>query len=243
MPSAWSLLPPAVAIGLALATRRVPLSLTAGILTGAVVLAGGNPLIGAAGAVRATLDVVAAPSNARLLLFALLIGPLVATMQASRGVDGLVGRLETRGLVRGPRGARLLAWLIGIIIFIESNITLLITGAVARPLFDRYREPRERLAYIADCTSAPVCILIPFNAWGALILGLLAAQQTPRQAPRAATRYCGVRIQVAHKTVPAYDPMNRGYPPSSGVHFLEVLPLGRVFGTLTGAIVNPPKWS
>jgi tetracycline resistance efflux pump len=179
LPSAWSLLPPAVAIGLALATRRVPLSLTAGILTGAVVLAGGNPLLGAVGTVRATLDVVAAPSNARLLLFALLIGPLVATMQASRGIDGLVGRLETRGLVRGPRGARLLAWLIGIVIFVETNITLLITGAVARPLFDRYREPRERLAYIADCTSAPVCILIPFNAWGALILGLLAAQQTP----------------------------------------------------------------
>jgi Na+/H+ antiporter NhaC len=83
--------------------------------------------------------------------------------------------LEGRRLVSSSRGAGVLAWLIGITIFIESNITLLVAGAVCRPLFDRYKSAREKLAYIADSTSAPICILIPFNAWGALILGILGS--------------------------------------------------------------------
>ena len=101
------------------------------------------------------MQVVAEPSNTRLLLFSLLIGPLVYGMEAFRGVDGFVQMLERRRLVSGPRGARLLAWMVGIVVFIESNITLLVTGAVCRPLFDRYRESREKLAYLADSTSAP----------------------------------------------------------------------------------------
>jgi Na+/H+ antiporter NhaC len=106
-------------------------------------------------------------------LFSLLIGSLVVYVQASGGVEGFVRWLEGRNLVRDARGAGMLAWVIGIAIFIESNITLLVTGAVCRPLFDRYGAAREKLAYIADSTSAPICILIPFNAWGALVLGIL----------------------------------------------------------------------
>ena len=107
------------------------------------------------------------------MLFSLLIGSLVIYVEASGGVEGFVRWLESRRLVRSARGAAVLAWLIGLTIFIESNITLLVTGAVCRPLFDRHRAAREKLAYIADSTSAPICILIPFNAWGALILGIL----------------------------------------------------------------------
>src|SRR5690606_41460142 len=76
----------------------------------------------------------------------------------------------------GPRGARLLAFLTGVVIFIESNITVLVSGAVARPLFDRHRRSREMLAYLIDSTSAPICILIPLNAWGAYVLGILNEQ-------------------------------------------------------------------
>ena len=61
----------------------------------------------------------------------------------------------------------------GVVIFIESNITVLVAGAISRPLFDRYRCSREKLAYIIDSTSAPICILIPMNAWGAYNLGIL----------------------------------------------------------------------
>jgi Na+/H+ antiporter NhaC len=104
-------------------------------------------------------------------------------MEAFGGVAGFVSWLEQRRLVASARGARLLAWGIGLGLFIETNITLLVTGAVCRRLFDRHGESRARLAYLADSTSAPICILIPFNAWGALVLGLLAAQGLEQPLP------------------------------------------------------------
>ena len=172
-PSALSLLPPIIAIGLAVWTRQVYVSLAAGIWLGWTILSGWNPLAGLTGSIEGTVTVVGSPGNTRILFFSLLIGSLVVYVEASGGVEGFVRWLERRRLVGSERGAGVLAWLIGIFIFIESNITLLVTGAVCRPLFDRYRVAREKLAYIADSTSAPICILIPFNAWGALVLGLL----------------------------------------------------------------------
>ena len=114
--------------------------------------------------------------NARVIVFTLVIGALIATVEASGGVRGFVDWVERRGLVTGGRGARVLAFLVGIVIFIESNITVLVSGAVARPLFDRHRHSREMLAYLIDSTSAAVCVLIPLNAWGAYVLALLAEQ-------------------------------------------------------------------
>jgi Na+/H+ antiporter NhaC len=61
-----------------------------------------------------------------------------------------------------------------VVVFVESNITVLVAGSVARPLFDRFRSSREKLAYLIDSTSAPICILIPMNAWGAYNLGILS---------------------------------------------------------------------
>src|SRR5690606_16461973 len=89
------------------------------------------------------------------------------------GVQGFVRWLEQRDYVTSPRRARMLPWIIGCIIFIESNITVLVAGAIGRPLIDRYRVSREKLAYLIDSTSAPICILIPLNAWGAYVLGIL----------------------------------------------------------------------
>jgi len=172
-PSLLSLLPPIVAIGLAVWSRQVYVSLAAGIWLGWTILSGFNPVSGLAGAIEGTVTVVGEPGNTRVLMFSLLIGSLVVYVQASGGVEGFVRWLEGRRLVSDVRGAGVLAWLIGIAIFIESNVTLLVAGAVCRPLFDRYRAAREKLAYIADSTSAPICILIPFNAWGALVLGIL----------------------------------------------------------------------
>ncbi|UCF20827.1 MAG: hypothetical protein JSU87_05305 [Gemmatimonadota bacterium] len=172
-PTLLSLLPPLVAIGLAIWTRQVYVALATGVWLGWTIISGGNPLAGLGGAIEGTVGVVGEPSNTRILFFSLLIGALVVYVEASGGVEGFVRWLEGRRLVRSQRGAGVLAWLIGVAIFIESNITLLVTGAVCRPLFDRYRAAREKLAYIADSTSAPICILIPFNAWGALVLGIL----------------------------------------------------------------------
>ncbi len=109
------------------------------------------------------------------MIFTLIIGALIATIEHSGGVRGFVHFLETRRWVHNGFRAQILAWATGLFIFIESNITLLVAGSVARPLFDRYHVSREKLAYLIDATSAPVCVMIPLNAWGAVIVGLIAS--------------------------------------------------------------------
>ena len=173
---ALSLLPPLLAIGLAMWSRRVYLSLLAGIWLGWTILAGWDPGTGAADAVAAIVAVLGEPSNARVLLFTFAIGSLIAVVEATGGVRGFVRWVERRKWVDDARRARMLAWLLGVVIFIESNITILVAGSVSRPLFDRYRVSREKLAYLIDSTSAPICILVPFNAWGAYVLGILGGQ-------------------------------------------------------------------
>ncbi len=158
---------------LAILTRQVYLSLAAGIWIGWTILSGGNPLAGAARAIDGSVAVLGDAGNAKVILFTLVIGALIATLESAGGVAGFVNWLESRHWVASPRRARLLAWLVGTFIFIESNITVLVAGAISRPLFDRYRVSREKLAYLIDSTSAPVCILIPLNAWGAYVLGIL----------------------------------------------------------------------
>jgi tetracycline resistance efflux pump len=172
-PSWVSLLPPVLAIVLAIWTRQVYLSLAAGVWLGWTLVEGWNPAAGAARGIDETIAVLGDPGNTRVILFALFIGALIATVEASGGVRGFVQWLEHRRWVDSARRAQLLAYLTGWVIFIESNITVLVSGAVARPLIDRYRTSREKLAYIIDTTSAAVCILIPLNAWGAYVLGLL----------------------------------------------------------------------
>ena len=175
-PTWTSLLPPVLAIGLAIGTRQVYLSLAAGVWLGFTILAGWNPLAGLGAAIEGAVAVFGDAGNTKVLLFTLVIGALIATVEASGGVRGFVETLERRGWASSPRGARLLSYLVGIVIFIESNITVLVAGAVSRPLFDRQNRSREMLAYLIDSTSAAVCILIPLNAWGAYVLGLLNEQ-------------------------------------------------------------------
>ena len=173
-PTWVSVLPPLLAIILAIVTRQVYLSLAAGIWMGWTILEGWNPLAGVSRAIEETVLVLGDPGNAKVILFTLAIGSLIATVEAANGVRGFVQRLEERNWVDSPRRARLVPFFTGIVIFIESNITVLVSGAIGRPLFDRLRISREKLAYIIDSTSAPICILIPLNAWGAYVLGILA---------------------------------------------------------------------
>ncbi|HSG46214.1 MAG TPA: hypothetical protein VLA43_00240, partial [Longimicrobiales bacterium] len=172
-PTWISVLPPVMAIVLAIWSRQVYLSLAGGVWLGWTILNGWNPLVGLAAAIDGTVDVFTDPGETKVLLFTLVIGALIATVEASGGVKGFVRWLESRSWVTTGRGAQLLAWGTGVVIFIESNITVLVAGSVARPLVDRYRISREKLAYIIDSTSAPICILIPLNAWGAYNLGIL----------------------------------------------------------------------
>lgn len=172
-PSWISLLPTVLAIVLAIWSRQVYVSLAAGIWIGYTILEGWNPLAGIATAIEQTVAVLGDPGNAKVILFTLVIGAMIATLEAAGGVRGFVRWIEGNRWVTNGRRAQFMAWIIGMVIFIESNITVLVAGAVSRPLFDRFRISRERLAYIVDSTSAPICILIPLNAWGALNLGIL----------------------------------------------------------------------
>ncbi|HUP21193.1 MAG TPA: Na+/H+ antiporter NhaC family protein [Gemmatimonadota bacterium] len=171
-----SLAPPLLAIALAIATRQVYLSLILGIWSGWWILAGWNPLAGARDALEAIAGVIANVDNAKILLFSLAIGAVLTLTQRSGGVEGFVAWLQRLGIGHSRRSAGYLAAGIGTVVFIESNITSLVTGTVARPLFDRLRISRAKLAYICDSTAAPVCVLVGMNAWGAYVIGLLGTQ-------------------------------------------------------------------
>jgi len=172
-PTWISVLPPVIAIVLAILTRQVYLSLAGGLVLGWTILSGWNPFAGTAQAIQGAVSVFQDEGDTRAILFTLVIGSLIATIESSGGVRGFVEYLERTRWVTTAKRAQLLAWVTGVVIFIESNITVLVAGSVARPLFDRYRSSREKLAYIIDSTSAPICILIPMNAWGAYNLGIL----------------------------------------------------------------------
>jgi Na+/H+ antiporter NhaC len=172
-PTWVSILPPLLAIVLAIVSRQVYLSLAAGIWLGWTILEGWNPLAGLSRSIEETVAVLGDPGNAKVILFTIIIGSLIATVESANGVRGFVQRLEERNWVDTPRRARLVPFFTGVVIFIESNITVLVSGAIGRPLFDRFRVSREKLAYIIDSTSAPICILIPLNAWGAYVIGIL----------------------------------------------------------------------
>lgn len=179
----WSLLPPVLAIGLAIKTRQVFLSLLFGIWIGWVVLSGWNFFTGTLATIQALVDVFKEAGNTRTIMFSSLVGALIAFIQHSGGVEGFVGRvnrfllkIESRPGGNSRRVVQVLAWLTGSAIFVESSINALTVGSIFRPIFDRLKIPREKLAYIADSISAPTCILIPLNAWGAYIMGLILAQ-------------------------------------------------------------------
>ncbi len=180
----WLVLtPPVVAIALALWTRQVFLALLTGLWLGTTILAGGNPVSGLVAMGDQLVRVFSDAGNTRIVFFCLLVGGLIALVQGSGGVEGFIQWVRGRGWGETRRGAELVAWVVGMLIFVESSITSLTVGAVSRPLFDRVRLPREKLAFYCDATSAPVCMSIPLNGWGAYVLGLLATQGIAEGVP------------------------------------------------------------
>jgi Na+/H+ antiporter NhaC len=117
-PTWISVLPPVLAIVLAIWTRQVYLSLAGGVWLGWTILEGWHPLAGLAAAIDGTVAVLASPGDVRAILFTLVIGALIATVEASGGVRGFVDRLEEKDWVTSGRRAQLLAWATGVVIFI-----------------------------------------------------------------------------------------------------------------------------
>ena len=176
-----SLIPSVLAIALAIITRRVYLSLLVGVFSGWVILEDGHLFQGFLSTLEALVDVFKDPGNTRTIMFCALVGALILFIQRSGGVEGFVRFIQSR-LVRieqnkpgkGRVMVQFFAWLTGVLIFVESSISALTVGTLYRPIFDKMQIPREKLAYITDSSSSPASILIPLNAWGAFIMGLLA---------------------------------------------------------------------
>ncbi len=172
-----SVLPPLVAIIIVIWKKEVILALLAAVFTAELLLASqhhSNAVFHAfIGFIERIISVVSAGGNARILIFSLLIGALLAYVRDSGGVTATVEKLVNKGIATSRRQVGGLTMFTGMVIFIESNLSILTAGILSRDLFDKFNMSRARLAYIIDSTSAPVCILILLNGWGAYVLALL----------------------------------------------------------------------
>lgn len=182
-----SVIPPIVAIAVVLWRKEVIVALVLAIFSSEflqLTFAWYAPGPATINTVERIVGVFNSPDNARLLIFSLMIGALLAYIRVSGGVAATVESLVNKGIARSDKHASLLTSAVGGVVFVESNLSVLTAGILARGLFDKYGLSRAKLAYIIDSTSAPVCILILLNGWGAFILVLLNQYQfnmTPAQ--------------------------------------------------------------
>ncbi len=174
IPGWLSILPPVVAILLALLLKDAVIALFAGVLAGTLVLFNWNPVI----ATGRALDSFIAPAladldHAKLLIFTALVGGMVGAVSRSGGTHGIVERL--RGYATTARRGQVATWMMGIFIFFDDYANTLIVGSTMRPITDRLRISREKLAYIVDSTAAPIASLFPISTWIGFEVGLIAA--------------------------------------------------------------------
>jgi len=167
-----SLLPPVLAILLAFITKQVLLSLFLGIFVGALILYGGNPFI----AFLRTLDEfmlgsIADSWNGAILMFTLTIGGMVGVVGKMGGTKAIAEALAKKA--KTPVGAQLATWLLGVLVFFDDYANTLIVGPTMRPLTDKLKISREKLAYIVDSTAAPVVGMALVSTWVGYEIGLI----------------------------------------------------------------------
>lgn len=163
--TAWTLLPPIIAIALALITKEVYSSLLIGILAGGLLFRGFNPLH----AVETTFEVMGSKlgENINICIFLVLLGILVSLVTKS-GASRAYGNWASK-TIKSRRGAAYATSFLGIFIFVDDYFNCLTVGTVMRPVTDQYRITRAKLAYIIDATAAPVCIIAPISSWAAAV--------------------------------------------------------------------------
>lgn len=172
----WSLVPPLLAIIMVLLTKRVILSLGVGIIAAAFFTANfhlGESLLLVWEAFKGVFveDGAVNTWNVYILLFVLMLGILTAFVSMMGGTkafgDWMIQRVKTRA------GAQIMTMILGIIVFVDDYFNSLTVGQVAKPVTDKHRVSRAKLAYIVDSTSAPICVIAPVSSWGAYIIGIL----------------------------------------------------------------------
>lgn len=174
-PGPLSLLPPLVAIGLAIATRRVIVPLALGVFSGAWLLTAAQPDAAwwqsAVVFVKAIVESIRAPSHLQVLGFTLLLGAMVGVLEAGGGMKALVAKIA--GRIRSRRGAQSMIGLAGLIIFFDDYANTLLVGGTMRSTADRFRVSRAKLAYLVDSTAAPIAGLAFISTWVATEISYL----------------------------------------------------------------------
>ena len=162
----WALVPPVIAITLALITKEAYSSLFIGVTVGALFSQGFSP-IGALNMIVNDGLVAAIKDNAGIFLFLVLLGIIVALVNAAGG-SAAFGRWASKN-IKTKVGASLATFLLGILIFIDDYFNCLTVGTVMRPVTDSHRISRPKLAYLIDATAAPVCMIAPISSWAAAV--------------------------------------------------------------------------
>lgn len=171
----WALLPPVVAIALALITKEVYSSLFIGIVVGALLHANFN----FEGAVLHIFDggviaVLTDDYNMGIIIFLVLLGTMVALMNKAGG-SAAFGQWASEH-IKSRVGAQLATVMLGVLIFIDDYFNCLTVGSVMRPVTDKHNISRAKLAYLIDATAAPVCIIAPISSWAAAVSGFVEGE-------------------------------------------------------------------
>lgn len=165
----FAVLPPVIAIALALITKEVYSSLLIGIFAGALMFSGFHPLH----ATETTFSIMGSKisDNIGILIFLVMLGILVSLVTKS-GASRAYGEWASR-VIKSRRGALLATSFLGMFIFVDDYFNCLTVGTVMRPVTDKYQVTRAKLAYIIDSTAAPVCIIAPISSWAAAVTSSL----------------------------------------------------------------------
>ena len=166
----WALLPPLIAIALALITKEVYSSLFIGIVVGGVLYANFNFEGSLVHVVRTGfMETIADPGNIGILIFLILLGSIVAMLNKT-GASVAFGRWTTKH-IKTRVGAQLCTILLGVLIFVDDYFNCMTVGSVMRPVTDKHNVSRAKLAYLIDATAAPICIIAPISSWAAAVAG------------------------------------------------------------------------
>ena len=177
--SLLSVVPALIALLLAIATRRVLISLSLGIIVGALMLSDGNVLDAVLYLKNSVVSLLYKggeegfnSNNINIILFLILLGILTSLLSVSGANQAFANWAQEK--VKGRRGAKLMAACLVFVTFIDDYFHSLAVGAIARPVTDKFKVSRAKLAYILDSTAAPMCVLMPISSWGAYIITLIA---------------------------------------------------------------------
>lgn len=180
--NAWAILPAIITIVIALITKQVYVSLFIGIFTGAMILAGGNPLDAFADLFSLMSETLSGSggSHGAILIFILMLGVLVALIDKAGGTKAMGNWFAAN--IKSRKGMLTVTAGFGALMFMDDYFNRLATGTVMRPITDKYRISRVKLSYIIGSLSVAVCVLVPISSWASAIQSNIAANIPAEQA-------------------------------------------------------------